>query len=39
MKDVREAIVKILEGVTVAQMCDRVRHLQGTDQALSDYII
>jgi len=39
MKDVREAIVKILEGVTVAQMCDRVRHLQGTDQQISDYII
>src|ERR1700761_552136 len=28
MKDVREAIVNILEGVTVAELCKRVRQLQ-----------
>ena len=39
MKEVREAIVKILEQVTVAQLCERVKHLQGTNQAVSDYII
>lgn len=30
MKEVREAIVKILENVTVAQMCERVKALQGS---------
>lgn len=39
MKEVREAIVKILEGVTVAHLCDRVRKLQGADHPISDYII
>src|SRR5579885_2985603 len=29
MKDVREAIVQILEGVTVAELCARVRQLEG----------
>jgi len=39
MKDVREAIVKILENVTVAEMCDRVRKLQGPKASPSDYQI
>jgi Rrf2 family transcriptional regulator, cysteine metabolism repressor len=39
MKDVREAIVKILEGVTVAELCKRVRDLQGAHTNPLDYII
>ena len=39
MKDVREAIVKVLEQVTVAQLCDRVRTLQGTHANPLDYVI
>jgi hypothetical protein len=36
---VRDAIVKILEDVTVAQMCERVKKLQGTQANPLDYII
>jgi len=39
MKEVREAIVKILEGVTVAELCQRVRQLQGEHLDLPDYVI
>jgi hypothetical protein len=39
MKEVRDAVVKILEGVTVAELCDRVRLLQGTEANALDYII
>ena len=39
MKEVRDAIVKILEEVTVAQLCDRVRSLQGAHTNPMDYII
>jgi Rrf2 family protein len=39
MKEVRDAIVKILEGVTVAEMCARVRLLEGTPANPLDYII
>ena len=39
MKEVRDAIVKILEGVTLAQLCDRVRQLQGQHSNPLDYII
>lgn len=39
MKDVRDAIVQILEGVTVAELCHRVRKLQGENQQSTDYII
>ncbi len=39
MKDVREAIVKILEGVSVAELCNRVKELQGTPANPLDYII
>ena len=39
MKEVRDAIVKILEGVTVAEMCERVRRLQGEHANPFDYII
>jgi Rrf2 family protein len=39
MKEVRDAIVKILEGVTLAQLCDRVRQLQGQHANPLDYII
>lgn len=39
MKEVREAIVKILETVTVAQLCERVRLLQGRQANPLDYVI
>ena len=39
MKDVREAIVKILESVTVAELCDRARHLDNFQLKPLDYII
>lgn len=39
MKEVRDAIVKILEDVTVAQLCERVRQLQGQRDNPLDYII
>ena len=39
MKEVREAIVKILEGITVAELCDRVRKLQGHRDNPLDYVI
>ncbi len=39
MKEVRDAIVRVLEGVTVAQLCDRVRHLQGEQPNPLDYVI
>ena len=39
MKEVRDAIVKILEGVTLAELCARVRQLQGQHLNPLDYII
>lgn len=39
MKEVRDAIVKILEGVTLAQLCDRVHQLQGRHSNPLDYVI
>ena len=39
MKEVRDAIVRILEDVTVAQMCERVKKLQGPQTNPLDYII
>ena len=39
MKEVRDAIVKILEGVSVAELCDRVKLLQGYQANPLDYII
>jgi len=39
MKDVRQAIVKILEEVTVAQLCERVKKLQGEHANPLDYVI
>jgi len=39
MKDVRDAIVKILENVTVAELCRRVRELQRETPDASDYVI
>ena len=39
MKEVRDAIVKILERVTVAELCRRVRELQGDQANPLDYII
>ena len=39
MKEVRDAIVRILDGVTVADLCARVRQLQGKHANPLDYII
>jgi Rrf2 family protein len=39
MQEVRDAIVRILEGVTVAEMCERVKKLQGVHANPLDYII
>ena len=39
MQEVRDAIVGVLEGVTVALMCDRVRDLQGPLVNPLDYVI
>jgi Rrf2 family protein len=39
MKEVRDAIVRILEEVTVAQVCERVRKLRSEHSHPMDYII
>lgn len=39
MKEVRDAVVRILEDVTLAQMCERVRRLQGDPANLMEYVI
>ena len=39
MQEVRAAIVRILEEVTVAQLCERVKKLQGTQANPLDYVI
>ena len=39
MKEVRDAIVMVLETVTVAQLCERVRQLQGVQTDPLDYVI
>ena len=39
MKEVRDAIVKILENVTLAQLCERARKLQGEHANPLDYVI
>ena len=39
MKEVRDAIVKILEGVTIAELCRRERHLQETAPGPTDFVI
>jgi Rrf2 family protein len=39
MKDIREAIVKIAERVTVAEMCERWRRLQQEPASMVDFMI
>lgn len=39
MKEVRDAIVQILEGVTVAELVERVKQLQGVQANPLDYVI
>jgi Rrf2 family protein len=39
MREVRDAIVQILEAVTLAQLCERVKQLQGVRDNPLDYII
>ena len=39
MQEVRDAIVGVLDGVSVAHLCDRVRDLQGPLENPLDYVI
>jgi Rrf2 family protein len=39
MKEVRDAVVKILEGFTLAQLCERARQLEGQPAAAIDFNI
>ena len=39
MKEVREAVVKIMEHVTVADLCERSRRLQEEPLSASDFVI
>src|SRR6059058_3541416 len=39
MKEVREAVVRIMERLTVADLCERARHLQNEPLTSSDFII
>jgi len=39
MKEVRDAIVKILEGVTIAELCLRARRLEATPPSALDFVI
>jgi DNA-binding IscR family transcriptional regulator len=39
MKEVRETIVRILEGFSVADLCGRVKQLQGVHANPLDYVI
>lgn len=39
MKEVRDAIVAILEGVTVAELCQRAKKLQGEQTNPADFVI
>ena len=39
MKEVREAVVRIVERVTVAELCDRARKLKTEPASALDYII
>ncbi len=39
MKDVREAIVQVLDGVTLAELCNRTKSLQGAPASPGDYVI
>jgi Rrf2 family protein len=39
MKEVRDAIVKILEGVTIAELCQRARRLEATPPSPLDFVI
>jgi len=39
MKEVRDAIVKILEGVTIAELCQRARQLEARPPGALDFVI
>jgi Rrf2 family protein len=39
MKEVREAVVKIMERVTLADLCERARRLEVEPSSVMDYII
>jgi Rrf2 family protein len=39
MKEVREAVVNIMEGATVAELCERARRLEEVPSTALDYVI
>jgi hypothetical protein len=39
MKEVREAVASIMEGATVADLCERARRLEQTPLTALDYVI
>ena len=39
MKEVREAVVNVMERVTVADLCERARRLAQTPDSVLDYVI
>jgi Rrf2 family protein len=39
MKEARESVVKIMERVTVADLCERTRQLENAPTAAADYVI
>ena len=39
MKEAREAVVTIMEGVTLADLCERSRRLEQTPSGVPDYVI
>ena len=39
MKEVRDAIVKILDGVTIAELCQRAKRLQAASPGALDFVI
>jgi DNA-binding IscR family transcriptional regulator len=39
MKEAREAVVKIMEGVTLAELANRARRLQKKSRAAADFTI
>ena len=39
MKEVRDAVARLMEGVTVADLCERARRLQATPMQAADFVI
>ena len=39
MKEVRDAVARLMEGVTVGDLCERARRLQAEPMHASDFVI